>query len=157
MSGTKSIVVVALVTLAAAVALVVIAAEGTSASSTHGAASACLLPDGAGPGHHASIGTADNGKRVCVRVGERLLVRLAAPSPAAPRWREIVAVPAGVLVPAPSSVVPARGVTAGEFRAVRRGEVAVSSTRPGCAPARPGAVTCEVIELWRATVVVLPA
>jgi hypothetical protein len=79
---------------------------------------------------------------------------LSAPSPQASAWRQITAAPPGILRIAPLSLLLPKGVTATNFLAERRGVVQITSERPACGPAPPGGATCDVILLWRATVVV---
>jgi hypothetical protein len=114
----------------------------------------CTVPHHPGPGYNASITNQQNGQRICIGTGEKLLVILTAPSPSGPPWRQITAAPPGTLRVAPLTLMLARGVTATNFLAVRKGVTEVTSVRPACAPAPPGGAACDAIELWRATVVV---
>ncbi len=115
---------------------------------------ACTVPHHPGPGYNASITNQQNGHRVCIGLGEKLLVFLSAPSPQASAWRQITAAPPGILRVAPLSLMLPKGVTATNFLAERRGVVQITSERSACGPAPPGGATCDVILLWRATVVV---
>ena len=45
----------------------------------------CTVPHHPGPGYNASITNQQDGQRICIGVGEKLLVFLTAPSPKAPR------------------------------------------------------------------------
>jgi hypothetical protein len=137
-----------------ALAAAVPAAVASSAPAAAAPAPACKVPRGAGPDYNASIGNKQNGGTFCLTVGEKLLVFLSAPSPRGPDWRRLRATPAGVLGPAPLTLMLARGVTATNFRAVRAGTAQVVSERRACPAAPPGGVTCDAIALWRATVVV---
>jgi hypothetical protein len=114
----------------------------------------CTVPHHPGPGYNASITNQQNGDRVCIGVGEKLLVFLSAPSPKAPPWRPVTAAPPGILRVAPLTLLLTRGVTGTNFLAVRPGVVEVTSERPVCGPPPPGGATCDAIVLWRATVVV---
>jgi hypothetical protein len=114
----------------------------------------CIQAHHPGPGYDASVTNHQNGERICVGVGERLLVFLSAPTPKSSPWRQITAAPPGILRVAPLTLMLARGVTATNFLAVRRGVAEVTSERPACGPAPPGGATCDAILLWRATVVV---
>ena len=114
----------------------------------------CTVPHHPGPGYNASITNQQDGQRICIGVGEKLLVFLTAPSPKAPRWHQISATPSGILGIAPLNLMLPRGVTATNFLAVRRGVAEVTSERPACGPAPPGGASCDVIMLWRVTVVV---
>lgn len=114
----------------------------------------CNVPHHPGPGYNASIANQQNGQRICIGVGERLLVILTAPSPDGPVWRPITAAPPGTLRVAPLRLMLPRGVTATNFLAVRKGVAQVTSERPVCGPAPPGGASCDAIALWRATIVV---
>lgn len=116
----------------------------------------CHAPGSRGPGYDASVGLAQNGKSVCVKVGEKLLVFLRAPNPGANNWGRVMASPTGLLMPAPLTLMLGRGVTGANFKAVRPGTVRLSSQRAACPPAKPGAVACNAIELWRVTVFIEP-
>ena len=114
----------------------------------------CAAVQGAGPGYNVSIGTRQDGDTVCITVGEKLLVVLAAPSPAASKWRSVHVSPTGILTPAPLTLALARGVTAANFLAAQRGDVALTSRRTACAPASQGPATCGAVVVWRVEVVV---
>jgi hypothetical protein len=118
------------------------------------APTSCTVPHHPGPGYNASITNQQNGQRICIGVGEKLLVFLTAPSPHGTLWRQITAEPPGPLRVAPVTLMLARGVTATNFLAIRKGVAEVTSERPVCGPAPPGGASCDSIALWRATVVV---
>jgi hypothetical protein len=118
------------------------------------APTSCSVPHHPGPGYNASITNQENGQRICIGAGEKLLVFLTAPSPNGPLWRHIAAEPSGPLRVASLTLMLARGVTATNFVAVLTGVAEVTSERPVCGPAPPGGASCDSIELWRATVVV---
>lgn len=121
----------------------------------------CVVTYGAGPGYDASIGNRENGKTICVVLGERLLVFLSAPfvflsapSPTSSPWHAVHVSQPGILRIVPLALDLPRGATATNFQAVHLGSVQLTSERPTCAPSAAGAPTCLAIVLWRATVVV---
>lgn len=114
----------------------------------------CLVPHGAGPGYNASIGNSQNGKTVCIAVGEKLLVLLSGGSPNASPWRAVHVSKPGILKIAPLTLMLTRGLTGTNFRAVRVGTVRLTSERSPCVPTTPAGARCNVIEIWQATVVV---
>jgi hypothetical protein len=114
----------------------------------------CVYPSGAGPGYNASIGNQDNGKTVCIRIGEKLLVSLSAPTATGVQWAHVQVSPAGVLTAAPLTLMLSRGMTAANFLAVRNGVVKLSSQRHVCPPAANGGASCDAMLGWRATVIV---
>ena len=114
----------------------------------------CLVPHGSGPGYNASIGNQQNGKSVCITIGERLLVVLSAGAPNAAPWRGIHVSKTTVLQIAPLTLMFSRGTTGMNFKAVHLGTVQLTAQRPACAPVPSGAATCDAIQLWRATVIV---
>ena len=140
--------------------LVVVAALGTTGVADsrnvrpRAVPAACTIPHHPGPGYNASITDQQSGHRVCIGLGERLLVFLSVPSPQASAWGQITAAPPGTLKIAPLSLMLPKGVTATNFLAERRGVAEVTSERPACGPAPPGGASCDAIVLWRATVVV---
>lgn len=124
------------------------ASQGRPVSMT----SACRVPSGRGPGYDASIGVKQNGETICISVGERLLVLLTSPEPQGPRWAPIGASPAGILGPAPMSLMLSRGATAANFRALKAGTAQLTSVRHVCPPAKPGVASCDSMQGWRVTV-----
>ena len=116
--------------------------------------SSCTVPHHPGPGYNASITNQQNGQRICIGLGEKLLVILVAPSLKGPDWRQITAAPPGTLQVAPLRLMLPRGMTATNFLAVRKGVAEVTSERPVCGPAAPGGASCDAIALWRATIMV---
>jgi hypothetical protein len=117
-------------------------------------ASSCLVPHGSGPGYSASIGNLQNGRTVCITIGERLLVLLSAGSKGASPWSQIRVSKSGILEIAPLTLMLARGTTGTNFQAERSGTVRLTSQRPACAPTTSAVATCDAIELWQANVVV---
>jgi hypothetical protein len=93
---------------------------------------------------------------VCLKVGQKLLVFLAAPRPQGPDWAPVAVSPPGVLGPAPLTLMVPRGTTAQNFRALRVGTARLGSSRPVC-PATPGRPHCMAIEGWSVEVVVKAA
>jgi hypothetical protein len=114
----------------------------------------CVLPIGGLPGHSGSIGNRQNGKTVCLTVGEKLLVSLSGPAQTRVQWQHIMVSPAGILRPLPVSIALARGVTAADFLAKTQGVVRLSSQRHVCPPATPGSASCDAIVSWSVTVTV---
>jgi hypothetical protein len=114
----------------------------------------CVVLRGSGPVHSASIGNEQNGKTVCIAVGDRLLVALRAPDPTASPWREIRVSKTGVLQGAPLTLMFPRGTTGRIFKAVKLGTVVLTAERPVCGAAPSGTPTCNAIQAWRATVIV---
>ena len=86
-------------------------------------ASSCLVPHGSGPGYSASIGNLQNGRTVCITIGERLLVLLSAGSKGASPWSQIRVSKSGILEIAPLTLMLARGTTGTNFQAERSGTV----------------------------------
>ncbi len=136
-------------------------AYATGASSTGGSSIGantillpCILPIGGLPGHSGSIGNRQNGKTICLTVGEKLLVSLSGPAQTGVQWQHIIASPAGILRPLPVPITLARGVTAADFLAKTQGVVRVSSQRHVCPPATAGSATCDAIVSWSVTVTV---
>jgi hypothetical protein len=117
----------------------------------------CVYPHGAGPGYNASIGNQENGKTVCLTLGEKLLVSLSAPASTGLSWSRIQVSPPGVLANAPLTLSLPKGVTAANLLAAHPGFVNLTSERRVCPPASSGAATCEAMISWRATVMVRAA
>ena len=105
-------------------------------------------------GSEALLTNAHSGERVCLAVGQRLLVRLSAPSGSFVHWQQIHLSHAGVLAVVPLGQRFELNVTAQKLAAVRPGQVALTSQRPACAPPRGSQVACRAILVWKATVVV---
>jgi hypothetical protein len=106
-----------------------------------------------GPGDNAWIGNEQNGKKICVRVGEKLLVTLSAPPSSGLDWERIRVSPPGVLTAGPPTLMLARGVTAANFLAAHPGVAHLSSQRMVCSPPK-SQVACGAKVSWKATVVV---
>lgn len=117
----------------------------------------CVYPHGAGPGYNASIGNQEDGKTVCLTLGEKLLVSLSAPASKGLSWSRIQVSPPGVLADAPLTLMLPKGVTAANLLAAHPGTVDLTSARHVCPPATNGSATCEAMISWRATVVVRTA
>jgi hypothetical protein len=116
---------------------------------------ACNPIRGTGPGYHASVGTAQNGETVCLTVGEKLLVFLAAPTTTSLGWTPIRVAPPGVLSAAPLALKLTRNVTAENFVGTREGFVKLSSQRPACNVPRGSQVFCGAVLRWEAKVQVV--
>lgn len=138
-------------------ALFVAGAGATASAGTLplGPSSGCTSAHNPGPGYNASIGTAQNGKSVCVGVGEKLLVFLSAPPNTELGWSRIAVTPAGILASAPFTLMVSRNVTAENFLAKRQGTVDLTSERSACAVPRGSQVFCGSVLRWEAKVVVL--
>jgi hypothetical protein len=117
-------------------------------------ATTCSAPSGPGPGYNASIGTRQNGRTVCVTIGEKLLVLLRAPQPNATPWSSVHPSRAGVVKIAPLTLMLSRGTTGTNFQAIRAGTIELSSQRAACPTPALGSASCDVIVLWRVTLVV---
>lgn len=115
----------------------------------------CAALGGSGPGYNAAIGNAQNGKKVCITEGEKLLVFLSVPATDASKWQGIRVSPAGLLTVAPLTLMLPRGVTAQNFRATHLGTAHLSSQRMACSPPPGSQVACGALVAWKATVVVL--
>jgi hypothetical protein len=121
-------------------------------------AAAAVTTLGAAPAQAASpkmitLTVADNGRHIRVPRGEHVMVQLkvkdrdADPStwwrPIAQKGRALQARVVGTMIP--------RGVTAGHYYAVHRGEATLSSARAAC-PASDNAPTCFAMQSWSVTV-----
>ncbi len=140
-----------------------LAVEGSGAV---GAAGAPVLPtrpgpctpvQGAGPGYNVSIGNAQNGKEVCITVGEKLLVFLSVSPTSALKWHPVQVSPPGVLTIAPLTLMLSKNVTATNFKATHTGLAHASSERMACSPPPKSRVACGATVSWNATVLVRPA
>ncbi|MDR3033834.1 MAG: hypothetical protein LBV78_12145 [Kitasatospora sp.] len=84
----------------------------------------------AGPGGRTVVITlAGNGKRYCVRVGDRLRVSL--PARGTSRWQQPL-VSGGAVVTAPGAASTPARATLGSFTAARPGQVTMTSVLPPC-------------------------
>jgi hypothetical protein len=117
----------------------------------------CTPLRGPGPGYNATIGNAQNGKQVCITLGQKLLVFLTVPPTSGLKWHPIQASPPGVLSIAPLTLMLSRGVTAQNFIATHTGVAHLSSERMACSPPPKSQVECGAMVSWRATVLVRPA
>jgi hypothetical protein len=117
----------------------------------------CSPAQGAGPGYNVSIGNAQNGKKVCITVGERLLVFLSVPPPSALKWHTVQVAPLGILTTAPLTLMVSQNVTATNFKAVHTGLAHLSSERMACSPPPKSEVACGAMVSWKATVLVRAA
>ena len=118
---------------------------------------ACSPTPGAGPGYSVSIGNAQNGKQVCITVGEKLLVFLSVSPTSALKWHPVRVSPPGVLTIAPLTLMVSRNVTATNFEATHTGLAHLSSERMACSPPPKSQVACGAMVSWRATVLVRAA
>jgi hypothetical protein len=142
-------------TLAGVVASAVAALSGAASASPAEARPIlfpCVVPQATGPAHAGLIGDSQNGTTICVPVGERLLVSLAAPAGAGMAWQHVVASPPGVLVVAPMPVTPARAVTSAAFLARDEGRATLTSQRRACPTAAAGSASCQALVSWKVTV-----
>ena len=134
------------------------AGAGATASAgtlTLNPASGCTSVHDPGPGYSGSIGTTQNGKAVCMAVGQKLLVFLAAPATTELGWSRIAVAPPGILTSAPLTPMFSRNVTAENFLAKRQGTVELTSERSACAVPRGSQVFCGAVLRWEAKIVVL--
>ncbi len=95
-----------------------------------------------------------DGKTVCVTVGQELHVVLAAPVPTSTPWGPVRLSKPGIVKRVPITVKPARGVRRANLLAVHSGSVELSSTRSACPPPTTGGATCLAMVLWRVTIAV---
>jgi hypothetical protein len=127
-------------------------AQGTAAP--HRAiATRCTMPAASRPGSGAmmTIGNADNGKVLCVKVGARLAVYLRGTS--ARKWLPIHASSPALVPEADGRLALMLGVTGAFFSAVHAGTAHLSSTRSGCQPVTR---RCETSMVFHVTVIVSP-
>jgi hypothetical protein len=117
----------------------------------------CSPTPGAGPGYNVSIGNAQNGKQVCITVGEKLLVFLSVSPTSALKWHPVQVSPPGVLTIAPLTLMLSKNVTATNFKATHTGLAHLSSERMACSPPPKSQVACGAMVSWRATVLVRAA
>ncbi len=96
------------------------------------------------------LGLADNGRSLCLRTDQRVLVVLSVdpqvyPDPS--NWWTPITEDGAALAPLPLTILPVRGTTIGSFRAVQPGAATLSSTWSICPPGPPA---CGApIRLWR--------
>ena len=148
------------VLLSGALAFPAISSAGLGATASAGTLPpnpppACTSVHNPGPGYNGSIGTAQNGKSVCVTLGEKLLVFLSAPANTELGWSRIAVTPPGILTSAPFTLMLSRNVTAENFLAKRQGTVYLTSERSACGVPRGSQVFCPSVLRWQAKVVVL--
>lgn len=135
------------------------ATPATSTATSTAAAPAGGLGHSCGPptapaGTSLTLTSADSGKTYCVGLGTTVLVYLKGTLDR--RWTPI-RVSSSALRPAASGhLALALGVTGASFVAARAGEAVISSTRPVCGSgtASPGALSCDAIQGFRATVMI---
>jgi len=120
-------------------------------------------PPGIGPDAAGTLQLEDNGRAVCLAVGQELTVFLRALDPGATHWAPVAVSDPGVLEPGSVGIMTlVRGVTGGVFRGRRPGTARLTSERPGCGPTAPtgpagstaSSAVCGAAESWSATVVV---
>jgi hypothetical protein len=96
----------------------------------------------------------DNGRRIRVRRGEDVLVRLRVDprtSPDPRMWWRAIGEFGRPLTARPQTAVSVRGMTRGRYRAVARGEARLSSSRSVCRRHGNGP-TCHSMQRWAVTV-----
>jgi hypothetical protein len=126
------------------------------------AAMTATLAAGAAPAQAAThdhikmmtLTASDNGRHIRVPVGEHVMVQLTV----RPRrdadpttWWRPIDEHGRALAARPVGTAVVRGMTAGHYLAVRRGEATLSSTRPAC-PANPDGPTCHAVQGWSVTI-----
>jgi len=101
-----------------------------------------------------TLTVADNGRHIRVPRGEHVMVQLsvkprrtADPS----TWWRAISESGHALQGRPVGTMTPRGVTAGHYFAVRRGEATLSSSRAAC-PSTANAPTCFAMQGWSVTV-----
>jgi len=140
--------------VATPVAGAVTSAEASLPSEQPSAPASCAPMGRPGPGYNASIGNPQNGKRVCITVGEKLLVLLSAPPTGGSDWQRIEVSPSGILMVTPLRLMLSRNLTATDFMAARQGVVQLSSQRPACSRPPKSQTMCGAVVSWEAIVVV---
>jgi hypothetical protein len=103
-----------------------------------------------------ALSVRDNGRRVCVRQGQRITVVLRVnpvryPEPG--QWWSAVTASGPAVSALPQTALPAQGVTLGTFEAAATGAAELSATRKPC-PAR-ASMFCHVELSWHVKVVVV--
>jgi hypothetical protein len=92
----------------------------------------------------------DAGSTYCVRLGGTVtLVLHGAPDQL---WRPVT-LTGDALAARPAAEPPMAGLSAA-YSAVKAGQAQMSSTRPGCPPAKPGGVSCHSVQGFQVTVIV---
>jgi hypothetical protein len=96
----------------------------------------------------------DNGRRIRVRRGEDVLVRLrvdprTSPDPAT--WWRAIGESGRPLTVRPQTAVSVRGLTRGRYQAVAPGEATLSSSRSVC-PRHGNRPRCHSVQRWNVTV-----
>jgi predicted secreted protein len=143
--------------VAVAVPVAFAALAGTAAASTThaGGGDAAAVPVARKPGPPVptvTLTAADNGRSVRLRRGEDLLVLLQVdPGTDPTTWWRPIDETGGSLSVLPQTAMSMRGTTAGRYRAVARGEAALSSVRSVCAQHGTGP-TCHSMQGWHVTV-----
>jgi hypothetical protein len=145
----------AIVGTALVAALAFSGVRGAALADAGVARASCTNPTGAGHGYNASIGNRQNGQRVCLAVGEKLLVLLSAPPSTGLSWHDIQARPAGVVTVTRLTILLPRGVTAANFLADHKGVAELTSQRQACSPPPKSSILCGAVIHWQATLVVL--
>jgi hypothetical protein len=132
-----------------------------SRSSSHPQARvvACVKPPaGIGPDAAGTLQLQDQGRSVCLTVGQELTVFLRAPKPDGSLWAPIEVSDHAVLESGNLGIMTlVRGVTGGIFHARHTGIARLHSTRTICdtSAARSTATRdCHTVQTWSATVVV---
>ena len=101
-----------------------------------------------------TLTVADNGRHIRVPRGEHVMVQLkVVPRRTADRstwWHPITEQGRALQTRVVGTMIP-RGVTAGHYYAVRRGEATLSSARAAC-PATTDGPTCFAMQVWSVTV-----
>ena len=96
----------------------------------------------------------DNGRRIRMRRGEYVLVRLRVDprtSPEPTTWWRAIGESGRPLTARPQTAVSVRGLTRGRYQAVARGEAILSSSRSVCPQHRNGPM-CHSMQRWNVTV-----
>jgi hypothetical protein len=115
---------------------------------------------GASPARAASpepktitLRVADNGRHIRVPRGEHVMVQLSVrPRTSDPStWWHSIGETGRALRARPVGTMTPRGVTAGHYFAVHRGEATLSSERAAC-PSTAGSPTCHAMQGWSVTV-----
>jgi hypothetical protein len=148
-------------TTAAVTGLAASPAQAASRAQAASPAPAASPAQAASPARAASskpkmitLTVADNGRHLRVPRGEHVMVQLSVrPRRTADRstWWHSISETGRALQARPVGTMIPRGVTAGHYFAVRRGEATLSSARAAC-PSTAGNPTCFAMQGWSVTI-----
>ena len=143
-----------LVLAAAILTTFVVMSRSRPSSHPKATGSPCFVPRVSGPGFDASINNPHDGTRVCITVGERLLVELSSGSRTSAPWQAIHTTRPGILRVVPLTLMFPRGMEGTNVQGVRVGSVDLTALRPVCLRMPSRGAACTAVVLWQITVVV---